>query len=160
MSTFSFLNHAAEDIPDASQMRFGILVTEWNKHITEAMLQSVVQTLIEHGVSETSITIRRVPGSFELIYGSSQLAQHGYIDAIIALGCVIKGDTPHFDYICEGTTQGLVRLNAIGKIPVINGVLTVTTEEQALERAGGKMDKGREFALTAIKMVDFMKSFE
>lgn len=141
-------------------MRFGIVVTEWNKHITDTMLKSALETLVEYGVQENSITIRRVPGSFELIYGCSQLAQHGYIDAIIALGCVIKGDTPHFDYICEGTTEGLVRLNATGKIPVINGILTVNTEEQAIDRAWRTMDKGREFAITAIKMVDFMKSFE
>lgn len=141
-------------------MRFGIVVTEWNSHITEPMLKSAVEALIEYGVAEDKITVHRVPGAFELIYGCAQLAQRGYNDAIIALGCVIKGDTPHFDYICAGATEGLVRLNAMGKIPVINGVLTVNTEEQALERAGKKMDKGREFALTAVKMVDFMKSFE
>lgn len=160
MSSFSFIQHTTDDIPDASFMRFGIVVTEWNNHITEMMLKSVVETLLQQGVAETNITIRRVPGSFELIYGCSQLAQHGYIDAIIALGCVIKGETPHFDYICEGTTEGLVRLNATGKIPVVNGLLTVNTEEQALARVGAEMDKGKEFALTAIKMVDFMKSFE
>lgn len=141
-------------------MRFGIVVTEWNAHITEAMLKSAIATLQEQGVTENNITVRYVPGAFELIFGSAQLAQNGYVDAIIALGCVIKGDTPHFDYICEGTTEGLVRLNATGKIPVINGVLTVNNEEQAAERAGSKMDKGREFAITAIKMVDFLKSFE
>jgi 6,7-dimethyl-8-ribityllumazine synthase len=160
MSTFSFLENNSDNVPDASSMRFGIVVTEWNKHITDTMLKSALETLVEYGVQENSITIRRVPGSFELIYGCSQLAQHGYIDAIIALGCVIKGDTPHFDYICEGTTEGLVRLNATGKIPVINGILTVNTEEQAIDRAWRTMDKGREFAITAIKMVDFMKSFE
>ena len=160
MSTFSLLENNSDNVPDASSMRFGIVVTEWNKHITDTMLKSALETLVEYGVQENSITIRRVPGSFELIYGCSQLAQHGYIDAIIALGCVIKGDTPHFDYICEGTTEGLVRLNATGKIPVINGILTVNTEEQAIDRAWRTMDKGREFAITAIKMVDFMKSFE
>lgn len=161
MSTFSFLDYNNSDsLPDASFMRFGIVVTEWNNHITDAMLKSTVETLIAQGVAESNITIRRVPGSFELIYGCSQFAQHGYIDAIIALGCVIKGDTPHFDYICEGTTQGLVQLNVNGKIPVINGVLTVNTEDQAIDRAGRTMDKGKEFAITAIKMVDYMKSFE
>lgn len=160
MSTFSFLENNSDNVPDASSMRFGIIATEWNNHITDPMLKSAVETFVEHGVQENSITIRRVPGSFELIYGCSQLAQHGYIDAIIALGCVIKGDTPHFDYICEGTTEGLVRLNVTGKIPIINGVLTVNTEEQAIDRAWRTMDKGREFAITAIKMVDFMKSFE
>lgn len=160
MSDFNFLNNTSNSIPDASFMRFGIITTEWNSHITEEMLNNAIKTLLQHGVAETNITVRRVPGSFELIYGCSQFAQHGYIDAIIAIGCVIKGDTPHFDYICEGTTQGLVKLNATGKIPIINGVLTVNTEAQALERSGTKMNKGKEFAITAIKMVDFMKSFE
>ena len=160
MSSFSLTEHNAGNTLDASLMRFGIVVTEWNSQFTEAMLQSAMATLVEYGVAEDKITVHHVPGAFELIYGCSQLAQHGYIDAIIALGCVIKGDTPHFDYICEGTTEGLVRLNVTGKIPVINGVLTVNTEEQAAERAGEKMDKGREFAITAIKMVEFMKSFE
>ena len=117
-------------------------------------------TLAEYGVPENNITVRRVPGSFELVYGCAQLAQRGYVDAVIALGCVIKGDTPHFDYICLGTTEGLVRLNATGKVPVINGVLTVNDEQQALDRAGEKMNKGREFAMTAVKMVQFVQSFE
>lgn len=160
MSTFAFLDSSSESVPDASFMRFGIVVTEWNSNITEAMLQSAIKTLTQHGVLETNISVRRVPGSFELIYAASKWGQHGYIDAIIVLGCVIKGDTPHFDYICEGTTAGLVRLNSDGKIPVINGVLTVNTEEQAIDRAGRTMDKGAEFALTAIKMVDYVKSFE
>lgn len=160
MSTFSLADHQAGRVPDASLMRFGIVVTEWNAPITEALLKSALETLAQYGASETSVTIRRVPGSFELIYGCAQLSAQGYYEAIIAIGCVIKGDTPHFDYICQGTTQGLAQLNATGRIPVINGVLTVFTEEQAQERAGKTMDKGREFALTAIKMADFKKSFE
>lgn len=158
MSDFSLINNA-KSLPDASNMRFGLVVTEWNSHITNQLLENAVNTLLEAGVNESSISIKRVPGSFELIYGCAKMAQNGYIDAIIALGCVIKGDTPHFDYICEGTTQGLVQMNVEGKIPVINGVLTVNTEEQAIERAG-RMNKGREFAITAIKMVDFLHSFD
>lgn len=160
MSTFSLADHQADQVPDASFTRFGIVVTEWNASITEALLKSALETLVQYGASENSVTIHRVPGSFELIYGCSQLAAQGYFDAIIAIGCVIKGDTPHFDYICQGTTQGLAQLNATGRIPVVNGVLTVLDEEQAQERAGKKMDKGREFALTAIKMAQFKKSFE
>lgn len=158
MSDFSLIN-SIEKLPDASNMRFGIVVTEWNNHITDALLDGAIKALTSAGVSEQSINIRRVPGSFELVYGCAKMAENPYIDAIIALGCVIKGDTPHFDYICSGTTQGLVQLNTEGKIPVINGVLTVLTEEQAIARAG-KMNKGGEFALTAIKMVEFMHSFD
>lgn len=158
MSDFSLLKNAG-NLPDASNMRFGIVVTEWNNHITDALLNGAIEALKAAGVSETSITVRRVPGSFELVYGCSKMGDNGYIDAIIALGCVIKGDTPHFDYICQGTTQGLVDLNVEGKVPVINGVLTVLNEQQAIERAT-TMNKGGEFAITAIKMVDFVHSFD
>lgn len=158
MSDFSLLNHTSE-LPDASNMRFGIVATEWNNHITDVLLHNTIETLKSCGVSESSISVRRVPGSFELVYGCSRMAEHGYIDAIIALGCVIRGDTPHFDYICSGTTEGLVHLNIEGKIPVINGVLTVNSEEQALERAN-KMNKGAEFAITAVKMVAYAHSFD
>ena len=158
MSDFSLLQNAGE-LPDAGNMRFGIIVTEWNRPITDALLKGALDALKACGVSESSISVRRVPGSFELVYGCSRMAQHGYIDAIIALGCVIRGDTPHFDYICSGTTEGLVHLNLEGKIPVINGVLTVNTEEQALERAN-RMNKGAEFAITAVKMVAYAHSFD
>ena len=97
-----------------------------------------------------------MPGSFELIYGAAQLAKHGHVNAVIAIGCVVRGDTPHFDYICEGVTRGLADLNANGSIPVIFGLITTNTQEQAEERAGGKLgNKGCEFAVTAIKMVDY-----
>lgn len=158
MSDFSLIN-STHSLPDASNMRIGIVVTEWNNHITDALLDGALTALQQAGVSEQSITVRRVPGSFELIYGCSKMAENPYIDAIIALGCVIKGDTPHFDYICAGTTQGLVHLNVEGKIPVINGVLTVLNEQQAIERAT-TMNKGGEFAITAIKMVDYIHSFD
>ena len=164
MSTQNFVygDHLAE-IPDASEMRFGIVVCEWNNHITDRLLEGAVETLMKHGVNESNITIRRVPGSFELIYGCSQMARHGFVDAIIAIGCVIKGDTPHFDYICMGATQGLVLLNTNGNLPVINGVLTVNTPQQAEERCGigeGSVNKGNEFALTAIKMIDYAWQFQ
>lgn len=119
-------------------MRFGIVVSEWNEHITEKLLDGAVKTLCESGVSENNITIHHVPGSYELIYGCSQLAKHGFVDGIIAIGCIIRGDTPHFDYICEGTTQGIAHLNATGNKPVIYGILTVNTLEQAEEREIGR----------------------
>lgn len=158
MSDFSLINNAGE-LPDASEMRFGIVVTEWNNHITDRLLEGAIEALKKAGVSESSINVLSVPGSFELVYGCARMADHSYIDAIIALGCVIKGDTPHFDYICAGTTQGLVQLNVEGKTPIINGVLTVNNEEQAVERAG-RMNKGGEFAITAIKMAEFKHSFD
>lgn len=143
-------------MPDTTNMRFGIVASEWNNDITDRLVEGAVSTLLEHGVAEEDITVSRVPGSFELIYGCAQLAKFGYVDAIIAIGCVIRGDTPHFDYICAGTTEGLARLNATGDKPVINGLITTNTYEQAEERAGGRLgNKGKEFAITAIKMVDY-----
>lgn len=153
---FSFNEKVGNNIPDASDMRFGLVVSEWNNHITDKLLAGAVETLKANGVKESNIVVRRVPGSYELVFGTAQLAKHGLVDAIISIGCVVRGDTPHFDYICEGTTQGLTQLNATGSIPVIFGLITVNTMEQAEERAGGKLgNKGDEFAITAIKMVDF-----
>lgn len=155
-STFSYTEDQTIPVPDAAEMRIGVIVTEWNNHITDKLLNGCVEELTRHGVPESGITIKRVPGSFELIYAANQLARHGHVNAIIIIGCVIRGDTPHFDYICQGVTQGIAALNAEGDIPVIFGLLTVNTEEQAEERAGGSVgNKGNEFALTAIKMVDY-----
>lgn len=144
-------------MPDTTNMRFGLVVTEWNGAIVDRLLAGAVATLREAGVSEGNITVVRVPGTFELVAGCAQLIKYGYVDAVIAIGCVIRGDTPHFDYICQGATQGIAHLNATGEKPVIFGVLTVNSQEQAEERAGGRLgNKGSEFALTAIKMVDYV----
>ena len=154
----SFLHNLSEydinSVPDATGMRVGIVVSEWNDKITAALLEGACQTLIKHGVREEDIKVKPVPGSFELVYGASRLVNSGLVDAVIAIGCVIRGDTPHFDYICQGTTQGLADLNREGKIPVIYGLLTCNTLEQAQERCGGMLgNKGDECAVTAIKMV-------
>ena len=155
-STYSYTEDQTLPIPDASEMRFGVIVTEWNNHITDKLLQGTIEELEKNGVEENNITVKRVPGSFELVYAASQLANFGHVNGIIILGCVIRGDTPHFDYICQGVTQGITELNVRGDIPVIFGLLTVNNQEQAEERAGGKLgNKGKEFALTAIKMVDY-----
>ena len=152
-NTFSLSN---SNIPDATDMRFGIVVAEWNNHITDRLLEGALKILRQQGVAETAITVMHVPGSFELIYGCAELARTGYVDAVIAIGCVIRGDTPHFDYICQGVTAELARQNTEGKVPVVFGLITTNTPEQAEERAGGKLgNKGEEFAITAIKMVDF-----
>ena len=152
-NTFSLSN---SNIPDATDMRFGIVVAEWNNHITDRLLEGALKILRQQGVAETAITVMHVPGSFELIYGCAELSRTGYVDAVIAIGCVIRGDTPHFDYICQGVTAELARQNTEGKVPVVFGLITTNTPEQAEERAGGKLgNKGEEFAITAIKMVDF-----
>ena len=149
-----------ETVPSAKGMKFGIVVSEWNRDVTGALLEGAVKTLIKHGAKETDISVKYVPGSFELTYGSKQFAEWGLVDSVIAIGCVVRGETPHFDYICQGVTQGITELNSKFDVPVIFGVLTTENQEQALDRAGGKHgNKGDEAAITAIKMVDLHKSF-
>lgn len=104
-------------VPSAQGMRFGIVVSEWNNNITGALLQGAYDTLTKHGAREEDITVMTVPGSFELVFGASQMVKSGKMDAVIAIGCVVRGDTPHFDYICEGTTQGLASLNERFDVP-------------------------------------------
>lgn len=146
-----------QSVPDASGMRFGIVVSEWNSNITFALLQGALNTLKRHGVTDDHLIVQMVPGSFELTYGSAQMIKSGKVDAVIALGCVVRGDTPHFDYVCQGTTQGIAQLNATSDIPVIYGLITTNTMEQAEERCGGKLgNKGDECAVCAIKMIDFI----
>lgn len=151
-------NHNLSDydinsVPSAEGMKVGIVVSEWNDNITGALLDGAVNTLKKHGVAPDDIRVETVPGSFELIHGA-QLMARTKVDAVIAIGCVIRGDTPHFDYICEGTTYGLARLNATGDIPIIYGLITTNDMQQALDRCGGSMgNKGDECAITAIKMI-------
>lgn len=143
-------------IPDASNMCFGIVVAEWNPEITGALLKGTVDTLEKHGALPENIHVKTVPGSFELIYGAHQMTLNGGFDAIIILGSVIRGDTPHFDYICQGVTYGIARLNATSEIPVIYGLLTTENLAQAKERSGGRLgNKGDECAVDAIKMAKF-----
>lgn len=155
-------NHNLSDydinsVPDANGMKVGIVVSEWNDNVTGALLEGAINTLKKHGIFESDIHVETVPGSFELIYGS-QLMTNTNVDAVIAIGCVIRGDTPHFDYICEGTTNGLARLNTIQSKPVIYGLITTNDMQQALDRCGGRLgNKGDECAVTAIKMIAVSK---
>ncbi len=143
-------------VPSAEPMKFGIVVSEWNDKITGALLEGAVNTLKKHGAKEGNILVKTVPGSFELTYGANQMLEYCDLDAIIVIGCVVRGDTPHFDYVCMGVTQGIAQLNATSDVPVIYGLVTTNTMEQAEDRAGGKLgNKGDECAITAIKMVSF-----
>lgn len=143
-----------DSVPDASSMKIGIVVAEWNEEITASLAQGAVNTLKKHGVKEESIHITTVPGSFELVFGSRILADKYPLDAVIAIGCVIQGETKHFDYICQGVTHGITELNLEYDIPFIYSVLTTDNLQQALDRAGGKYgNKGDEAAISAIKMV-------
>jgi len=149
------------NVPDASRMKIGVVVAEWNSEITFAMKEGVVQTLREHGVEDSDIIVRHVPGSFELTAGAQMMANNTSVDVIICIGCVIRGETPHFDYICQGVTIGLTQVSINMKIPVIFGVLTTNDFQQALDRAGGKHgNKGVEAAVTAIKMVALKRDLQ
>ena len=142
-----------DSLPDSSNMKIGIVVSKWNNKITDGLYNGAFTTLIESGVSENNIEKIEVPGSFELIFGAKLLSRKD-IDAIICLGSVIQGETKHFDYVCQAVSNGIKDLNISLNIPVIFGVLTDNTMEQAVNRSGGKHgNKGVEAAVTAINMV-------
>jgi 6,7-dimethyl-8-ribityllumazine synthase len=142
-----------DSLPDSSSMKIGIVVSQWNNKITDGLYNGAITTLIESGISENNIEKIEVPGSFELIFGAKILSRKD-VDAIICLGSVIQGETKHFDYVCQAVSNGIKDLNISLDIPVIFGVLTDNTMEQALNRSGGKHgNKGVEAAVTAIKMV-------
>jgi 6,7-dimethyl-8-ribityllumazine synthase len=139
-----------------TKKRIAIVVAEWNEEITEALYEGAVAGLVGNGVKASHIVRKNVPGTFELSLGGLWMAQDKKIDAVICLGCVIQGDTPHFDYICQAVAYGITEAGLKSGKPVIFGVLTTLNKQQALERAGGKLgNKGEEAALTALKMLDF-----
>jgi len=146
-------------VPNAKDFRFGIVVSEWNHDITESMFQGAFDALKECGALNENIVRWNVPGSFELIYGCKRMAQsYDMLDAIIAIGSVIQGDTKHFDYVCEAVSQGIKDLNVQGNIPVIFCVLTDDTLQQAIDRSGGiHGNKGTEAGVVAIKMAQLRK---
>jgi len=160
MATKDLSDYNIESVPSAENMRFGLVVAEWNLEITSALARGAVDTLKKHGASEDNIRIKFVPGSFELPLGAQYFAELVEVDAILLLGCVIQGETRHFDFICSGVTQGTMELNLKYNKPFIFGVLTTENLQQAKDRAGGKHgNKGDEAAVTAIKMVHLQKSF-
>ena len=141
------------NLPKNKGLKIGIVVAEWNSKITFLLRDDAVKTLKESGVKEKDIKIEHVPGSIELTYGARILAEYGEFDAIMVFGCVIKGETPHFDYVCQSVSYGITELNLSYDIPFIFGVLTVNNLQQAIDRAGGKYgNKGGECAMAALKM--------
>jgi len=142
-----------DTIPDASNLRFGIVVSEWNPKITEGLFNGAMEALLDCGAQQERIVRWNVPGSFELIFGCKKMAQDLKVDAIIAVGSVIRGETQHFDFVCGAAAQGIKDLNVQLSVPVIFCVLTDDTLEQARDRSGGKHgNKGTEAAIAAIKM--------
>ena len=152
--TTDLSKYDANTLPNAAilrEQRYAVIVADWNSDITYAMAQGAIDTLVKHGVQEDHITVTHVPGTVELTYAAARVMDK--VNAIIVIGCVIQGETPHFDYVCQSVTQGVTLLNARGTTPVIFSVLTTLNRQQALDRAGGKLgNKGVEGAVTAIQM--------
>jgi 6,7-dimethyl-8-ribityllumazine synthase len=146
---------AAKSKVNLSRKKIAIIVAEWNEEITEALFEGAFQSLRDHGVKKSNIIRKNVPGTFELTLGALRAAKKKDIDAVICIGCVIQGDTPHFDYICQAVAYGITEVNIKTEKPAVFGVLTVLDKKQALERAGGKLgNKGDEAAITAIQMLE------
>lgn len=141
--------------PRGEGKRIGIVVSEWNKPVTGNLLNGAIQTLLKFGVKQSDIAVEHVPGSFELTYGAKKLIEETNPDSVIVIGCVIQGETPHFTFVCNSVTQGITELNILHNIPVIFGLLTTNTLEQAKARSGGRHgNKGDEAAITALKMIE------
>lgn len=146
-------NYDKNSIPNAKDFRFGIVVSEWNDHITNGLFSGAENALVDCGALPQNIIRWNVPGSFELVYGSKKMIETQNVDVVIAIGCVIKGETMHFEFVCEGVTQGIKDLNVLSDVAVIFCLLTDNTEEQSIARSGGVHgNKGTEAAIAAIKM--------
>ena len=153
MATTNLSHYDKTTIPNAKDFRFGIVVSEWNPDITENLQKGAIETLLDCGARQENIISWVVPGSFELVYGCKKMIETLQLDAIIAIGNVIQGETKHFDFVCNGVTQGIVDLNVKYSTPVIFCVLTDNSKQQSIDRSGGKFgNKGIESAVAAIKM--------
>ena len=155
-SSKNLSQHSEKNIQDLSTKKFAVIVSEWNEEVTEALYSGAVETLIKNGAVREQIIRKNVPGSFELSLAAQWMAEKSEIDAVICIGCVIQGETKHFDFICDAVAHGLTQVALKYNKPVIFGVLTPNNQQQALDRAGGKHgNKGDEAAITAIKMLGF-----
>lgn len=148
-------------LPNAKEFKVGIVVSEWNDQVTEGLFSGAKEALLDCGMLEENIVRWNVPGSFELIFGAKRMIEVDEdLDAVIVVGCVIKGETMHFDFVCQGVTQGIKDLNLISEIPVIFCVLTDNNEQQSLDRSGGAHgNKGTEAAVAALKMIELNTKF-
>ena len=145
----------------ARDMRVAVVRTLWNSHITEALMAGAIDEFRRAGLTDEDVNTFEVPGAVELTFAASKLIETGFYDCIVVLGCVIRGGTPHFDYVCQSVSQGITHLNSECDIPTIFGVLTVDTEQDAIDRAGGSLgNKGTEAAQAALLMFDFAKDVE
>jgi 6,7-dimethyl-8-ribityllumazine synthase len=149
------------NIPNGADYNIGIVVSEWNKSITDKLLSGAIDTLKDNGVKEKNIIIKYVPGAFELPLGAQSLLEFKKIDGVVAIGAVIQGETKHFDYVCSGATKGIMMVMLNYNTPISFCVLTDNTIEQSQERSGGKHgNKGIECAVSLLKMIDFQSSLQ
>ena len=149
-----------DSIPSGKGKRVAIVVSEWNRSITGNLLKGAYNTLIKFGINSDDIIIEYVPGSYELTFGAKVMIEKANVDSVIILGCVIQGETPHFTFVCDSVTEGTTQLNLNYDIPVIFGLLTTNTQEQAIARSGGiHGNKGDEAAITALKMIELKERY-
>lgn len=162
MKKTNLSDYDPSQVPSGKDFIVGIVVAEWNREITDALAQGAVDTLLKNGVDEENIRLVHVPGSFELTTGADlMLRNDSELDAVICIGCVIQGETRHFDFICEAVSQGVTNVALKHEKPVIFSLLTTNNMEQAQERAGGRHgNKGIEGAVTALKMIQLQKELE
>ncbi len=154
----SYDSHA---IPHGKGKRIAIVVSDWNTAVTSKLLQGAYETLVKFGVEEKDILVEHVPGSFELTFGAKVMIEKADVDAVIILGCVIQGETPHFTFVCNSVTEGTTQLNIQYAVPVVFGLLTTNTLEQAKARSGGRHgNKGDEAAITALKMIALSERYK
>jgi len=159
MATVNLSDYKPLNINNADSFRIGIVVSEWNDFVTHNLRDGALDILKTEGVKEENIKLYKVPGAFELNFASMQLCKEGIFDAVIAIGCVIRGETPHFDYVCSAVAQGIKDCNILTDVPTIFCLLTDDSKEQSIARSGGNLgNKGVEAAVTALQMIDFKKN--
>lgn len=161
MATINLSEYQPLEINNADEFTIGIVFSEWNNFVTHRLRDAAIETLKKEGVRENHISIFQVPGAFELSYATMQLCKSKKYDAVIAIGCVIRGETSHFDYVCSAVAQGIKDCNVFTDVPAVFCVLTDDTKEQSIARSGGNLgNKGVEAAVTALQMIDFKRKIE
>ncbi len=161
MATINLSEYKELNISNIETFKVAIVVAVWNAFITENLLKGCEETLLKEGVKQENIKIVRVPGAFELSYASMQLCKSQKYDAVVAIGCVIRGETAHFDFVCSGVTQGITLCNTQTDTPTIFCLLTDDHKEQSIARSGGSLgNKGIEAGVTALKMIDLRRQMK
>ncbi|MBC7557150.1 MAG: 6,7-dimethyl-8-ribityllumazine synthase [Chryseobacterium sp.] len=161
MATVNLSDYKSINISNADEYNIGIVFSEWNDFVTHNLRDAAIEILEKEGVKKANIKLFSVPGAFELNFAAMQLCKNGAFDAVIAIGSVIRGETPHFDFICDAVAQGIKDCNVFTEVPTIFCVLTDNTKEQSIARSGGNLgNKGVEAAVTALQMINFKRKLD